>query len=384
LILFLFCFGCGSFNSLKIFRPFEKKSFDFSKMNFERTLDKSIQLSSEGKKLTVRFDDSTFNLAMKHLSVLSDVTIVWSKDLDNQLVSGVFYEQTIDSILSTLARRYSVSVSRIGSIFYLGQYSRDDVVSVVFRLPPSDSNDFIEGVRVVLSEYGKVNVIGSVVWIADRFELVQKVLNSVEDVRIMLDKSYIAEVYFLRVSEENFANFTADLRFNAVDIFSSSVNLESLFECMLSGDLSLGGVVVDSRPVLYLSEGREAKLELGSTVTVGRSAVNERGVIETVGYEKFSDGLSLTLALCRVSDDRYSVNMDLTISTFEKTSSDAGIPNLRSSILNVPGVLCRDNSVCFVGQIKNTDKTKKFGLFGFDYTGTTDLVTVWLRVREVK
>jgi hypothetical protein len=176
----------------------------------------------------------------------------------------------------------------------------------------------------------------------------------------------------------------ADLRLNSVDVFSSAFNVEQLFSCVVSGDASAGGSFVESRPVLYLSEGRKAVLDLGSTITTAKKAVNERGVIETVGYEKFSDGLSLSLMLCRVSSGRYVVDIDLSISTFDKVTNDSGVPNLHNQILKVPGVLCNDNCVCFVGQLKRTDKIKKFGFFGFDGSVTRDLVTIWLRVREVK
>ena len=57
-----------------------------------------------------------------------------------------------------------------------------------------------------------------------------------------------------------------------------------------------------------------------------RKAMTDRGGIETTGYEKFQDGMKLSLALSRVSADHYAVDFDLDVSTFDqsKKSSDIG------------------------------------------------------------
>jgi hypothetical protein len=383
IIIFLFV-GCSQDRIKNMFFYKKEHVLDYNELNFERSLDIKKNMSVVTNQVSIRFDGASFSAAMRLLSERSGLTIVWSRDLDSQQVSGLFVEQSIESVLSALARRYGVHMSRVGSIFYLGVVSQDDVVTAVFRLPPSNKDEVLTGIRGVLSDFGRVSVVGSVVWVSDRFEFVQKILSDVTEITELLNKSYVAEVFFIRISENKFANLAADLRINSVDVFSSAFNIEQLFSCVVSGDASLGGSVVESRPVLYLSEGRVAKLDLGSSITAAKKAVNERGVIETIGYEKFSDGLSLSLLLCRVFEGLYSVALDLSISTFDKIVNDSGVPNSHSQVLKVPGILCNDNSVCFVGQLRKTDKTKNFSVFGFDSDVSTDLITIWLRVREVK
>jgi hypothetical protein len=367
-----------------IFLYKQEQVLDYNELNFERSLDIKKNMSVVTNKVSIRFDGASFSSAMRILSERAGITVVWSRELDSQLVNGLFFDQSVDSVLSVLARRYGVHMSRVGGIFYLGVVSQDDVVTAVFRLPPSNKEEVLVGIRGVLSSFGRVSVVGSVVWVSDRFEFVQKILFDVTEITELLNKSYVAEVFFIRISENKFANLAADLRINSIDVFASSFNIEQLFSCVVSGDVSVGGSVVESRPVLYIAEGRVAKLDLGSSITTAKKAVNERGVIETVGYEKFSDGLSLSLLLCRVFEGRYSVDLDLSISTFDKIVNDSGVPNTRSQVLKVPGILCNDNCVCFVGQLRKTDKTKNFSVFGFDRDVSSDLITIWLRVREVK
>jgi hypothetical protein len=383
-LFFVLFFGCK--HSVRdIFFYNRENIVDYSKMNFEKSLDSKRAISVVGNNVSIRFEAATFSSAMRMLSERCNVTIVWSKELDNYTVSGLFTDQSVDFVLSSLARRYGVQMSRVGQIYYLGLASLDDVVTAVFRLPPSSSSEVLPAIKSVLSTVGNVSVVGSVVWVSDRFEFVQKVLSDLSTITEMLNKSYIAEVFFIRMSEDAFSNLAADLRLNSVDVFSSAFNIEQLFSCVVSGDFGFGGTVVDSRPVLYLSEGRQVRFDFGNTVTVAKKAVNERGVIETIGYDKFSDGLVMSLMLNRVFDGRYSLDFDLSLSTFDTSkNNESGVPNLHNQVLKIPGILCNDNCVCFVGQLQKSSKAKNFSLFGFDGSVTRDLTTVWLRVREVK
>jgi hypothetical protein len=124
---------------------------------------------------------------------------------------------------------------------------------------------------------------------------------------------------------------------------------------------------------------------VGSEIVRERKAVNERGIIETIGYEKFSDGVELTLMLNRVSEERYSIDLSLTVSTFDKSERNStGIPAKSRSVLKSPGLLVQDGGVVYAGSLKRKDASKVFGLFSIDGQRLSDVLTIWVRVREVR
>lgn len=378
--------GCKADSLHGLFRVSDPlKTVPHQAARFERTLDKQFEAKRQhDPPISVRFEGMEFSRAMQLLADLGGVTIIWSKELDEQTVAGSFVDLPLSAVLEAIARRYSVSVSETQGVYCLGEHRREDTVTAVVRIPPVDKEEFLKATEAVSSENGHVSVVGSVLWVVDRLENVRRILADVEEIRNRLERSYIAEVYFVRLSESDFAGLTAELRFQAVDVFASGVNIEELFEAVLSGDAGLSSVSVDSRPVLYLSEGRLASFEVGTEITRPRSAVNDKGVIENIGYDTFRDGLTLSLQLSRISDDSYSVDMELEVSTFDRNTSELSIPDKKNSVLRSPGLLLKDGRVCFAGQVRRSDKNKTFGLIGFDVSRTYDLLTVWVRVREVR
>jgi hypothetical protein len=137
---------------------------------------------------------------------------------------------------------------------------------------------------------------------------------------------------------------------------------------------------------LYLSEGRTVKFEVGSEIVREKKTVNmENGTMQTTGYEKFQDGLKLSLSLARVSAEHYAVDFDLDVSTFDnsKKTSDT-IPPSDKSVLKLPGLLVKDSHIYYVGSLKRKDNRRVFSLFGIDSGKSNDNLTVWFRVRELK
>ena len=221
--------------------------------------------------------------------------------------------------------------------------------------------------------------------ITDTLESVRKIVADIEEIRRRSERSYLAEVYFVRVNEKDFVQLTGDLRIRSVDVFSSAFNVSELFEMFLDADAGLGSSKVDARPVLTLSEGRQAKFEVGSEIVRERKAVNERGIIETTGYDKFSDGVELSLMLNRISDEKYSVDLSLTVSTFDKAERNGtGVPAKNRSVLQSPGLLIQDGGVVYAGSLKRNDADKIFGLFSVNGLRSSEVLTIWVRVREVR
>jgi type II secretory pathway component GspD/PulD (secretin) len=353
-------------------------------IRFERTMDKLPDKFKDPALVSVRFEGVKLRDAMRTLSDITDKPIAWDNSIDNETITGVFVDQSLSTVLEIVARRCKVSVSEVSGVFYLGEYQDGDKVTAVVRIPPVSRDELKEALSAFATEHGKCTIVGSFIWISDTLENVRKIVTDIDDIRTRSERSYLAEVYFIRVNEDDFLQLTADLRFNSVDIFSSAFNVEQLFSMFVSADAKIGSALIDTRPVLLLSEGRKAVFEVGSEVTKERKAVSDNGVIETTGYDKFNDGIILSLMLSRVSDERYSIDLDLEVSAFDKTDTSSVVPTKNHSVLRSPGLLIRDGGVVYAGSLKRKDASKAFGLFSIDASRLSDMLTIWVRVREIK
>jgi type II secretory pathway component GspD/PulD (secretin) len=353
-------------------------------LQFEKSIDKQLDKHIESATVSVRFEGVTVKDAMRILTDLTNKPIACDSTIENELIYGTFDNQPLQQILDIIARRCKVSVADVSGVSYLGEYKDGDKVTAVVRIPPVSREELKAALAAFNTEHGKCTIIGSFVWISDTLENIRKIVSDLEDIRTRSERSYLAEVYFIRVNEDDFLRLTADLRFNSVDIFSSAFNVEQLFSMFVDANAKLGSALIDTRPVLLLSEGRKAEFQVGSEIMRERKAVNESGIIQTTGYDKFTDGITLSLNLSRVSDERYSVDLELEVSAFDKTETLSSIPAKNNSVLKSPGLLIRDGGVVYAGSLKRKDTSKVFGLFSLDTSRMSDMLTIWIRVREIK
>jgi len=319
---------------------------------------------------------------MRQLTELTGTPISWEQSLDIVTIDGVFVDQPLDAVLQFLARRLNVQVTESEGMYFLGTVRSGDHISAVVRIPPVAREELQAALSSIGS--GKATIIGSFIWITGTLQDVQKLVTDLDIIRERSSRSYLAEVFFINVNENDFLRLTANLRINQVDIFSSAFNISQLFSMFVDADGRLGSTVIDTRPVLLLSEGRKATFEVGKEIMRERKALSETGIISTMGYDRFQDGIILSLMLQRVSDDHYSLDMELEVSTFDKTDSTSAIPDKSTSVLKSPGMLIRDGGVVYAGSLKRRDSSKVFGVFSLDGGRSSDLLTIWVRCREIR
>jgi hypothetical protein len=367
--------GCKSVSKTIDTEPFEYK--------FQKTKEKNTVTKTDKRKVTVRFDGVPFGQAMSILTQETNAPIVWSQTLDSTLASGTFNGVSLPAVLEVLSRRSGASVTEIGGVFYLGEIKKEDRAFTVLRLPPVSKTDFLTAVKQSCSIEGAVSVVGSCVWICDNIESLRKLVSAVETIRERSERSYVAEIYFIRVNEEHFVQLSANLEFNQIDVFASSFNVEKLFSMFVEGDAATGWSQISQRPVLYLSEGRKVTFSDGKEITRERKTLTENGAVETTGYTKFMDGLQLSLLLNRVSEKSYTVDVDLSVSIFDKADKST-IPATDKSELKAEGLLIQDSQVYYVGSLRRDNRSNKGGLFSFDGNKSHDMITIWLRIRELK
>jgi hypothetical protein len=334
--------------------------------------------------ISVRFDGVPLSQAVTTISQLTGLSIVFSSSLESNVIHGYFDGVSVSEVLHVIARRVGSQLSLLGNVYFIGDFKKEDRLFSVLRVPPVDRSELLTSLRSSCSSEGSVSIVGSCLFLCDNVDSLKKMLASVETIRNYSSCSYIAEVFFIRVNEDKFLQLTANLEIQQIDIFSSAFDFNHLFKMFVDADGNLGFSKIVYRPVLFLSEGREVVFSDGKEITREQKGLSDYGVQSTVGYQKFSDGIILKMLLNRVSNDFYSVDFDFSVSTFDQSDKSSVVPSSDKSSLVSKGLLLQDSSVYYIGSLKRDVLGNKNGLFSLSVNKSSDMLTVWVRVRELR
>ena len=158
-------------------------------------------------------------------------------------------------------------------------------------------------------------------------------------------------------------------------------DLDELFRATIGIDGGRSFSTVTNVPRLYLSEGRKAVLSVGQELTKARNQVSSEGYSSVSGYDKFNDGVEISLTPSRVAENLISVDVELSVSKFDDSNED--IPANKKSLIQSPGVLVTDGKIFFLGSLETNEETKGLKIFGVSGSKTGEIVTIWLKIREV-
>ncbi|MBR0191853.1 MAG: hypothetical protein IJQ31_07300 [Thermoguttaceae bacterium] len=326
------------------------------------------------------FDQAPISTALAEISAQTGASIVWSKEADSTYISGTFSAVDVNNMLLAIAKRYGLEMTIMEDVFYLGPPSQSDFVSVVVRSPYVD-DELLPSLQNCLSDFGKLGKFASCYIVSDYIYNVKKVLDVIKVLREKLGRAYIAEVYFIRMKNSDLIDLQIKLDAENVDLFACSWTLDELFRATLGIE---GGRTVSSSvnvPRLYLSEGRTSILSVGEELTRSKAQVSAEGYSSVSGYEKFTDGVEISLTPARIGEDLISVDVNLSVSKFEDSSEE--IPANSKSSIKSPGVLVTDGRVSFLGALQSKQNSKGLKFFGGSAAKSDEIVTIWLKIREV-
>ena len=306
--------------------------------------------------------------------------MVWSKDADGTYITGTFTAVDVNNLLLAIAKRYGLEMTFLDDVIYLGSASQSNFVSYVVRSPYIDEG-VLESLQSCLSEYGKIGRYGTCYIISDYIYNVKKVLEVVKVLREKLGRSYIAEIFFLRMRNSDLLDLQVKLDAENVDLFACSWTLDELFRATIGIDGGRSFSTVTNVPRLYLSEGRKSVLSVGQELTKARNQVSSEGYSSVSGYDKFNDGVEISLTPSRVAENLISVDVELSVSKFDDSNED--IPANKKSLIQSPGVLVTDGKIFFLGSLETNEETKGLKIFGVSGSKTGEIVTIWLKIREV-
>lgn len=350
--------------------------------HFQKTQIKNENFLDFTGTVSMSFDNVPFGVAMSNISAESGVTIVWGLDADETVISGVYTDVSISQLLLAISRRYNMQLVNLGEgVFFIGVGSRSDIVSLVVRSPSSDVSECVKSLEGCCSEFGRISSIGNCILVSDYLDQVKKIHSVCEKIRENSSCSYVAEVYFLRMKNSDLLDLQARLEAKNVDLFSTPVNIKNLFSMYLEVTGTRVNLSSETRPILYLSEGREGIFQVGTERVREIKAVSSEGYVSTTSFESITDGMNIRMKVNKHTSDFLSCDFDLSISSFGENDEN-GNPVISKSALSLPGILVRDTGVYFLGCVKKKEDSSGLGILSMNLQKNDELITVWLKIRE--
>lgn len=330
-------------------------------------------------------------MACEEISDVGGVDVFCGPDVADMPVSGFYAVKEPREMLPLLALSNGLRCVETRGVYYFTapppKTGDDFSVVQVYRLPPGDAKEVEDALTSALSKNGEINVVGSSVVVRDTMEVQDAIRNMIEVLSANQSSTYLCDIYFLRLKYNDYLNLSAKLEVNSgIDLLEGGFDLDELFSLYADGDLKNGRNRVDQRPALLLTDGQETRLTVGSEIVREKRQVSAEGYSTTSGYERFQDGVELSLTPRKVDGGLVALDVNLSISTFDQSGGDASdaIPKSDKASVETKGLVVRDSKLNYLGSIDRRDESGGLGLFSFSRTRNSDVLTIWARVREVK
>ena len=332
------------------------------------------------------FIDCPLKNAVSDISQDFGVFVTYSEMLGDKLINGFFNQVTIRELLDAVALQVDSTLSFDGKVFYIGGNDRssrfymvgrstaaeEDLQKLFTAFPFKDENRGLVAVGKKFVAYDTI----------DRLKMFSSAVMDFDDLKI---KSYVAEVFFIKCSNSDLLDVQARFDATGIDILKQSWSMKDLFNCYVDGDLSHKKNNVLQRPILYLSEDKEAELEIGTDLTLEKKAISTEGYTSTTGWQQFSDGLKINMLLSRVRSDVYQIDFELSISKYGDVGDTVVgvLPQVDRTALKQSGVIVPAGEPVLLGSLATQEKKKGLGFISVRGESNQENVLVWLRVREL-
>ncbi|MBR0238905.1 MAG: hypothetical protein IJQ39_12495 [Thermoguttaceae bacterium] len=314
------------------------------------------------------------------------VFVSFSDGLGDKTISGTYKDIGIAELLNSLAVQLGVRYSFDGQIFYLSDsdFSKKFVLVGRSSIPEEQLSNLLVSLIGEKSEAKYFNV-GNKFFIYDTSDNLKIYASAIKDFDSLNLRSYVAEVFFIRVSNSDLIDLQAKMDATGIDILKQSWSLKDLFNCYIDADLQHKTQHIIQRPILYCSEGKQATMNVGTDLTLEKKAISTEGYTSTTGWQTFSDGLQISLLIKRVQEGLYQADFDLTISKYDDIGDTVVgvLPKIDKTGLTQSGVMVPASEPILLGSLSTTGKRRGFGFVTANGQKNDESILVFLRVREI-
>jgi type II secretory pathway component GspD/PulD (secretin) len=343
--------------------------------------DRPVSISAQGMQLRE---------FLRYLADRTGVSVVAAEGLDTKEVTLDVTEQPVGQVLSTVARRLGVDLTRTGEVYFLGQLKPEDrgvLVRVVRRMTGEDLQKALDTLR---SEHGKgVAFADGVCVVSDTVEVLARVTELLDGVEAAPAVTWVVQLYVVSVAESRMKDLGLDITpladlsvkvalGSVASAVSSDVNLK--LNAVLQAARENKGMRMECEPLLLCSVGREATVTKGNEVPIVQHAISDQGTNTIAGVTYKQTGLQIAASVIEVGAER--ARLTLKVQLADQAGTVEGYPILASQSVSVSPVV-QSGGVYLVAALNRSDAAHEEATLlptRAAETRSAELLQVWARV----
>jgi type II secretory pathway component GspD/PulD (secretin) len=337
--------------------------------------------SDNRQTLTISTQDMPLTEFLRWLSNATGISVVCAESIDTRPVTVDIVQQGVDGILSVVARRLGVQVTRTATVYYLGALSPEDRGILVRRVSRLSGQQLNESITTLLSEHGRVaGYDDGLVIVGDKVEILQRVSELIEGVENAPADSWFVQVYLLSFHDDELLHYGVDLSLDA-SLEAGFLGAESVKGGFLTAALTASQdsklVTLLSSPFFVVADGSMASYVSGQNVPIPRKAVSDAGTVTTTGYDYQQTGLQFRVSLRQIQSGKASIALYFESSTIVDYIEAAPIALTEK----FEAALYVQSSLPYlVGSIKTRQNADRVtGLFRQSKTVSGDTLQIWCK-----
>ena len=257
-----------------------------------------------------------FSVLSRVISDKFDIGLVFSEQLYNKTITAEFKKTSLSDVLNVVSRQLDVDTVHVGNTYYIGKLRSQDRGVLVRKVIGFGNDDLLKACQGVISDQGKVAVIGSGVVAASDIESCIVRLVELLDYLDNLDQPvWIVQLAFLTINRDILlegglkVTTSGTVSYNATDneFKLKDINIDGIINSAMSSSFA----DVHSSPMLLVREGSSSVWKFGRRVPVPKKTTSSYGVVTTTGFDYIDVGFNVT---AKVSRSRAGGLLELEIS----------------------------------------------------------------------
>lgn len=306
-------------------------------------------------------------------SLVSAPPQIVAEDFLSRRVTGLFEGSCFD-VAKSVSIAFGCELCIIGKTFFFTSSQALASSSFVFQ-----SSVDLERLNSIVALYPSLTLVA----VGDRL-LVRGPLFDIRDfyndVRRLetFPLNYFCDVVFIRSTREQLRSLSVALQVNSVDLIQKGLSLYDLFSAYADFEIKDTASGNYQEQYLLVSDGSQSSIEIGNEKRYELRSISDMGTSTVSGFETISDGMSLKLSANSQGSDLVKVKL-----TFEN-SSFVDQWDKNRSLVDCASLYLEPRKVYYIGSFSvDKDKGSRFA-FGLNKENSSDIVSVWLRVRPVR
>lgn len=322
---------------------------------------------------------------LRWISDQGGVSIVADKALDAGPVTLDVQDVPVSQVLSAVARRMGVQLTRTGSVYYLGNIRPEDRGVMVRRVTRLNEEDLTAAIGTLLSEHGRVTAQpDGVIIVGDRVEILDKITEMLDAIEQAPMDSWVVQLFIVSMTDRASKTLGIDTT-AALEIAGTFANASSRLDTTgtLAAALRIAITSADietvAAPMFVLLDGGAAKVSSSSRIPIAKKSVSDAGTVTTTDYEEVEAGVVVNVGVRNVGSDRARLKVGVEMTAVTGFVEEA--PIISGETFETEAAV-HSGGVYLLGEMTvNTDKNERSGQLGLINTDSQDhsRVQVWAR-----